>query len=117
MLRCPKTEEEWKELTARIRLGRNYHNCLAAVDGKQIAMKKPPSAGFYYYNDKGFHSTVLITVAIAKDSASYGRTWSNCSLDDAIQPLSNDDQPVPYHFVGYDAFGPRTWMTKTFSHQ
>ena len=43
----------------------NYHNCLGAVAGKHIATKKPPSAGSYYYNYKGFHSITLTAVADA----------------------------------------------------
>ncbi|XP_068223754.1 uncharacterized protein [Palaemon carinicauda] len=56
VLRCPKTEEDWKEVAARFSSRWNYHNCLGAVNGKHIAIKKPPNAGSYYYNYKGFHS-------------------------------------------------------------
>ena len=50
VLRCPQTEEMWKEVAAKFSSRWNYHNCLGAVDGKHIAMKKPPNAGSYYYN-------------------------------------------------------------------
>ncbi|XP_055954830.1 uncharacterized protein LOC130010792 [Patella vulgata] len=63
----------------------------------------------------------------AEGGASDGGTWSNCSVLDAVEenragvpqpePLPNDDQPVPYHFVGDDAFALRTWMMKPFSHR
>ena len=65
VLHCPKTEKEWKEVAAGFTSRWNYHNCLGAVDGKHIAMKKPPNAGSYYYNYKGFHSIVLMAVADA----------------------------------------------------
>ncbi|XP_068212697.1 uncharacterized protein [Palaemon carinicauda] len=65
VLRCPKTEEEWKEVAARFSSRRNYQNCLGAVDGKNIAMMKPPNAGSYYYSFKGFHSIILMAVADA----------------------------------------------------
>jgi hypothetical protein len=115
VLRCPKTEEEWKEIAARFISRWNYHNCLEAVDGKHIAMKKPPNAGSYYYNYKGFHSIVLMAVADAtyeflyvdvgaEGGVSDGGTWSNCSLHDAVdenragvpqpEPLPYEDQPV-----------------------
>ena len=64
----------------------------------------------------------------AEGGASDRGTWSNCSLHDAVSenragvpqpvlPLPNDDQPVPYHFIGDDAFALRTWMMKSFSHR
>ena len=108
-----------------------------AVDGKHIAMKKPPNAGSYYYTYMGFHGIVLLAVADAtymflyvdvgaESGASYGGTWSNYSPQDPVQeskagvlqpvPLPNDDQPVPYLFIGDDAFALRTWMMKPFSH-
>ena len=138
VLRCPQTEEMWKEVAAKFSSRWNYHNCLGAVDGKHIAMKKPPNAGAYYYNYKGFHSIVLMAVAGAdykflyvdvgaEGGASDGGTWSNCSLHDAVEdhragvpqpePFPNDDKPVPYHFVGDDAFALRTWMMKPFPHR
>ena len=138
VLRCPRTEEMWKEVAAKFSSRWNYHNCLGAVDGKHIAMKKPPNAGSYYYNYKGFHSIVLMAVADAdykflyvdigaEGGASDGGTWSDCSLHDAVEdqragvpqpePLPGDDKEVPYHFVGDNAFALRTWMMKPFSHQ
>ncbi|XP_013407628.1 uncharacterized protein LOC106171725 [Lingula anatina] len=69
VLSCYKTEEEWKDVAARFSSRWNYHNCLGAVDGKHIAIKKPPNAGsyyyYYYYYYKGFHSIVLMAVADA----------------------------------------------------
>ncbi|XP_045104920.1 uncharacterized protein LOC123500299 [Portunus trituberculatus] len=50
VLCCPKTEEMWKEVVAKFSSIWNCHNCLGAVDGKHIAIKKPLIAGSYYYN-------------------------------------------------------------------
>ncbi|XP_068237595.1 uncharacterized protein [Palaemon carinicauda] len=63
VLCCPKTEEAWKEVAPRLSFKWNYYNCLGAVDGKHIAIKKPRNAGSYYYYYKGFHSIGLMTVA------------------------------------------------------
>ena len=57
---------ERKMLEVLVPDGTNYHNCLEAVDSKQTAMKKPPKAGSFYYNYKGFHSIVLMTVVDAR---------------------------------------------------
>ncbi|XP_068238487.1 putative nuclease HARBI1 [Palaemon carinicauda] len=138
VLCCPKTEEECKEVAARFSSRWNYHNFLGPVDGKHIAIKKPPNAGSYYYNYKGLHSIVLMVVADATYKLFYvdvgaeggaldEGTWSKRSLHDAVEenrarvpqpePLPNDDQPVPYHYIGDDAFALRTWMMKSFSHR
>ena len=65
VLSCPKTEEEWKEVAEKFSSRWNYHNCLGALDGKYVAMKKPPKGGSFYYNQKGFNSIVLMAVADA----------------------------------------------------
>ena len=94
-------------------------------------MKKPPNTDSHYYNYKGFHIIVFMAVSdagymffyvdvVAEGGASDGGTWKNCILYDVVEkyraglpepgPLPNDDKPVPYHFVGDDAFGLRTWL-------
>ncbi|XP_068203583.1 uncharacterized protein [Palaemon carinicauda] len=85
VLHCPKTEEAWKEVAASI--------VLLAV---------------------AYASYKFLYVDVAAEGgASDGGTWSNCSLHDAVEdragvpqpePLPNDGHPVPYHFVGDDAF-------------
>ena len=138
VLKCPKTEEEWKEVSEKFSSRWNYHNCLGALDGKHVAMKKPIKGGSFYYNYKGFNSIVLMAVADAgykflyvdvgaEGGASDGGTWKNCTLHDAVEekraglpepaPLPNDDKPMPYHFIADDAFALRTWLMKPFSHR
>ena len=40
VLKCPKTPDEWKAVAEGFSSKWNYHNCLGALDGKHVAMKK-----------------------------------------------------------------------------
>ena len=138
VLKCPKTPDEWKQVADGFASRWNYHNCLGALDGKHVGMRKPPHGGSFYYNYKGFHSIVLMALVDsgykflyvdigAEGSASDGGTWNHCSLHEAVEmeiagvpepaTMPNDDHPVPYHFVADDAFALRTWLMKPYPHR
>ena len=139
VLKCPTTPEEWKQVAQRFSSKWNYHNCCGALDGKHVAMRKPANCGSYYYNYKGFHSVVLLALVDAnykflyadvgaEGSASDGGIWNCSSLLRALEdsnrarlpdpePLPHDDLPVPYHFVGDDAFALRSFLMKPYPHR
>ena len=138
VLKCPRTPEEWLTVAQGFSQRWQYHNCLGAVDGKHVAMKRPRGGGSYYFNYKRYHSIVLMAVADAEyrflyvdvgaeGGAGDGGTWYRCSLANALEggraclppdaPLPNDDEPIPYHFVADDAFAMKSWLLKPFSHQ
>jgi hypothetical protein len=50
----PKTEAEWKVIAKEFNDKWNFPNCLGAVDGKHVSIKKTPHTGSYYYNYKFF---------------------------------------------------------------
>ncbi|XP_060809344.1 uncharacterized protein LOC106139680 [Amyelois transitella] len=65
-IKMPTTEDEWKAVAEEF--GNRYHfwNCLGALDGKHVGIKKPAHSGSLYYNYKGFHSIVLMALVNAK---------------------------------------------------
>ena len=132
-MRCPKTPEQWKQVSQRFSTLWNFHNCLGAIDGKHIAIRKPKQSRTYYYNYKGFFSIVLMAVADADYKFLFVDIGANGSCaDSGIFKLTNIykavmsgvagipngdnlphvDSPVPYSFIGDDAFGLRSWMMK-----
>ncbi|XP_068232103.1 uncharacterized protein [Palaemon carinicauda] len=95
-LKCPKTPEEWKTVAEVFANKWNYHNCIRALDGKHVPIKKPRKLGSLYYFYKKFHSIILIAVADAKykflyidvgaeGGAGNGGAWSKYNLHHAIE--------------------------------
>ena len=94
---------------------------MSPVDGKHVAIKKPPCSCFLYYNYKGFFSVVLmhlvdanyrfLWVDVGGDVAmSDGQIFNKselkeCLEDDSINfpdpdPLPYDDEDTPYFLLG-----------------
>ncbi|XP_064122527.1 putative nuclease HARBI1 [Macrobrachium nipponense] len=138
VMKCPKTPEEWNDIAKRFASKWNYFNCVGALDGKHIAIKKPKGGVSLYFNYKKFHSIVPMALSDAKykflfadigaeGGAGDGGTWQKCNLARAItnnragvpqyRNLPNDDEPIPFHIVADDAFALNPWLMKPYSHQ
>lgn len=65
MLQVPTTTEEWKQIAQDFYDQWNFPNCLGAIDGKHVAIKKPANTGSLYFNYKKFFSIVMMAVANA----------------------------------------------------
>lgn len=137
-LKCPKTLDEWNNVAEGFARKWNYFNCVGALDGKHVAIKKPNNTGSLFFNYKKFHSIVLMALADsnykflyvdvgAEGGAGDGGTWQKCNLHDAINknyitfpddtPLPNATTSIPYHIVGDDAFALKPFLMKPYSHQ
>ncbi|XP_064089210.1 uncharacterized protein LOC135203412 [Macrobrachium nipponense] len=66
VMKCPKTPEEWNDVAKRFTSKWSYFNCVGALDGKHVAIKKPKGGGSLYFNYKKFHSIVLMALYDAK---------------------------------------------------
>ena len=132
----PATPGEWQEVANKFASRWNFPHCCGALDGKHVALRKPPRGGSHYYNYKGFHSLVLMGLV----DADYKFLWANVGTpgsnsDAAIfklstlreslendtlalpppDPLFGDDRDTPYFIVGDDAFPLRQWLMKPYS--
>ena len=128
----PDTQEEWREIEAVFRTKWNLPHCLGAIDGKHVALWCPPKSGSEYFNYKGFFSIVLMAVVDgnykflninvgAKGAGSDGGVFAEIDfkkdMDSGLlnlppaEPLPGGDptKPVPYFFVGDEAFPLKTW--------
>ncbi|XP_041361954.1 uncharacterized protein LOC121377926 [Gigantopelta aegis] len=65
-VQLPRTQEEWSLVSQDFKAQWNFPHCLGAIDGKHVAIKKPPGSGYFYYNYKKFFSIVLMAVVNAK---------------------------------------------------
>lgn len=118
-------ERNWIQVANEFNFKWQLPNCLGAVDGKHISIRKPAKSGTEYYNYKRFHSFVLMAIADANyrflsidiggkgsegDSNIFSRTKLGKMIkdDDARLCLPPDSQigheNVPYFFIGDDAF-------------
>ena len=132
----PSTPEGWKEVAEGFSTRWNFHHCVGALDGKHIAIVKPPKTGSLYRNYKGFFSVVLMAAVDANYSFlwfSVGHPGRNSDagifrrsplkrklergqlgLPDA-EPLPHDHtRNIPYFFIGDEAFPLNSWLMKKF---
>ncbi|XP_055625145.1 putative nuclease HARBI1 [Toxorhynchites rutilus septentrionalis] len=130
-IKLPTTEEEWKEIARDFNDRWNFPNCLGAVDGKHVAIKKPHGSGSLYFNYKKFCSIVMMAVVNANyefimvdvgingrisdggvfNYTEFGRAFSNklIKIPEASQ-LPNSEKRLPFVLLGDDAFA----MTDNF---
>jgi hypothetical protein len=107
-----------------------------ALDGKHIAITCPKNGGSIFYNYKGFHSIILMTmvdgdykftwVDVGRNgSAGDAQVFNNSELRDCIEygtvgfpapdPLPGDNRPMPYFIIADDSFAMRTWLMTPYS--
>ena len=134
-METPDTQEEWREIEAVFRKRWDLPHCLGAIDGKHVALWCPPNTGSEYFNYKGHFSIVLMAVVDAnykflninvgaKGAGSDGGLFAAIDfkkdMDRGLldvppaEPLPGGDpnKPVPYFFVGDEAFPLKTWLMK-----
>ena len=132
----PSTPDEWHDIADKFGARWNFPHSCGALDGKHVAIRKPPKGGSRYYNYKGFHSIVILALV----DADYKFLWANIGADgsnsDAAlflastlrhslqegtlglshsDPLPADDRNTPCFILGDDAFPLREWLQKPYA--
>lgn len=121
----PKTSQEWLQIAQEYDEKWNFPHCLGALDGKHILIQSPTHSGYEFGNYKGTFSVVLIALVDANyrfiyvDVGCHSRTtdgdiFQNTALFKKLtenqlmlppdQPLPSQEPPIPYVFVGDNAF-------------
>lgn len=121
------TEEVWLKSSQRYYELWNLPNCVGALDGKHIRVKRFPNSGSAYINYKGFFSIVLMAIADADglftaiDVGDFGRNsdggvfrksvigrlLKNKGLQlpcDTTLKFGDEETLFPYYLVGDQAF-------------
>ena len=70
---CPTDPEDWKKIEKRFKNRWNVPHAVCALDGTQIAIKKPKKSGSEYFNYKRYFSVVLLALV----DAEYKFLWVN----------------------------------------
>lgn len=133
-MRMPESREEWEKYATETERRWQFPNCIAAADGKHIAIINPAEGGSEFFNYKNFFSIVLLAIVdydykfVFVDVGCQGRisdggVYRNSYFYRAIEenklnlpdpkplPLSHDPvyidqcyEAIPYVVLGDDAF-------------
>ncbi|KAM4043720.1 uncharacterized protein ACNLHF_013985 [Anomaloglossus baeobatrachus] len=95
--------EDWYRIANGFYEKTQFPNCIGAIDGKHIRVKKPPNSGTQYFNYKQYVSVVLLAIAdtnynfVAVDIGAYGRTGDSRIFNNSVmgQRLRSNDLSVP----------------------
>nr|XP_053618113.1 uncharacterized protein LOC128679722 [Plodia interpunctella] len=134
-VKIPRTSNEWKKVANRYLDRWNVPNCLGSMDGKHVKIQCPPRSGSEYFNYKSYFSIVLFALVDADykflyanvgcqgrisdggvfNSSALCRMLNNNSLNlPDNKPLPGRNIPVPYFFLGDDAFALQTHIIKPY---
>ncbi|XP_045210933.2 uncharacterized protein LOC123562359 [Mercenaria mercenaria] len=76
VITCPVDSEALKQIVEEFMTRWNMPHACGALDGKHVAIRKPPKTGTMYYNYQCFHSIVLMALV----GAEYKYLWIDVSV-------------------------------------
>lgn len=131
------TTARWKQISDDFQKYSQYPNCLGAIDGKHVRIRRPKMSGSLFYNYKNFFSIVLLAIvdvnykfiyidvgAFGKESDStiferipfYKKLKNNELNIPKSQPLPGTVGPnMPFTFIGDEVFSLSPDIMRPFS--
>lgn len=124
-MQLPKTEDDWMKIANGFEQQWNFPHCVGALDGKHVLLQAPFNTESEFFNYKKSFSIVLLALVDSEycftfvDIGAQGRMndagiFASTSLYRRIirkelqlppsKPLPGREKPVPYVFIGDDAF-------------
>lgn len=137
LFQLPKTVGEWLAESKKFYEKSGFVNCIGAIDGKHVHIKKPSNSGSLYFNYKKTFSVVLMAVVNADCEFLMVDVGTNGRISDGgvfaktkfFEELENGNlnlpapsviipggDVLPYVFVGDDAFPLRQDLLKPYAH-
>ncbi|KAG5876797.1 hypothetical protein JTB14_014127 [Gonioctena quinquepunctata] len=122
-LEIPASEGEWKDVAQQFERRWNFPNCIGAIDGKHINIRKPPGSGSYYFNYKNSFSVVLMAVVnancefIVVDMGANGRVSDEGGGCSPIQNFISDSLVTNFIFLSLMIYQTVKSNSHTFSWQ
>ena len=134
----PNTEAHWYVVANACHQQWNFYHVLGAIDGKLVAIQKPPHAGSDFYNYKKFHSIIIMAVVDVNykfiwlnigtnGAADDAQIWNNSDLKlrmstDRLylpqpEPFPGDTAGIPFFLIGDDAFALEEFFMKPYGHR
>jgi len=129
---------DWERVAQGFMEKWQFPNCVGAIDGRHMKIKKPGMTGSLYYNYKGFFSMVLMAACDAEykftwvdigqyGSVSDGGVWANTDFASDLEdghvdlpppkPLPQKDRPFPHFFVADEAFPLKEYIMRPYPRQ
>ncbi|XP_043476015.1 uncharacterized protein LOC122507396 isoform X2 [Leptopilina heterotoma] len=126
---------DWKIVARGFKERWDFLNCLGAIDGKEIRIKKPPHSGTMFFNYKNFYSFKLLAACDAyyrftwidvgdygsvSDVSAFNHTDFSIALENNEADLPQDaaidgtNIVLPFCFIGDAIFPLKQYLMKPF---